>query len=122
MRRLPIAVSPSPPRRAPRVLLAPGSRRGRALRHPRASRGRHRRSRPTATWYWGYGVAVGRKGAANFVCAGDTVFEAGEPVLGYGERQIKNRFRCSSKQKGMRCVNTKNKHGFFLSRDTVRVF
>jgi len=71
---------------------------------------------------WGFGVAVGRKGPANFVCAGDTVFEPGEPVLDYGERQIKNRFRCTSKQKGMRCVNTKNKHGFFLSRQTVRVF
>jgi Family of unknown function (DUF6636) len=80
---------------------------------------------PKPSWCdvdWGYGVAVGRKGRASFVCAGDTVFEPGEPVLGYGERQIKNRFRCTSKRKGMRCVNTKNKHGFFLSRQSVRVF
>ncbi len=117
MRRLPIPFAIATAALA--LLLAPGSA---SAATSAGSRGRHRRSRPTATWYWGYGVAVGRKGAANFVCAGDTVFEAGEPVLGYGERQIKNRFRCSSKQKGMRCVNTKNKHGFFLSRDTVRVF
>ena len=25
-------------------------------------------------------------------------------------------------EKGVRCVNTKNKHGFFLSRDSVRLF
>ncbi len=71
---------------------------------------------------WGGGVAVGRKGVASFVCAGDTVFAPQNPVLGYGERQIKNRFRCTSKQKGVRCVNTKNRHGFFLSRDDVRLF
>ena len=71
---------------------------------------------------WGFGVAVGRKHKANYVCAGDTVFDPGEPTLGYGERQVKNRFRCTSKQKGIRCVNTKNKHGFFMSREQVRLF
>ena len=80
---------------------------------------------PKPSWCdvdWGFGAAVGRKGAANYVCAGDTVFEPGERVLGYGERQVKNRFRCSSKQKGIRCANTKNKHGFFMSRDDIRLF
>ena len=28
---------------------------------------------------WGFGVAVGRKHKANYVCAGDTVFDPGEP-------------------------------------------
>ena len=80
---------------------------------------------PKPSWCdvdWGFGAAVGRKKPANYVCAGDTVFQPGEPTLGYGERQIKNRFRCSSKQKGIRCVNTKNKHGFFLSRQKVKLF
>lgn len=71
---------------------------------------------------WGNGVQVGRKDKASFVCAGDTVFSPNNPVLGYGERQIKNRVRCTSKQKGVRCVNTKSQHGFFLSRDDVRLF
>jgi len=71
---------------------------------------------------WGNGVQVGRRDPASFVCAGDTVFSPGETVLGYGERAIKNRFHCTSKQKGMRCVNTKSKHGFFLSRQEARVF
>jgi hypothetical protein len=71
---------------------------------------------------WGNGVQVGRRDPASFVCAGDTVFSPDIPVLGYGERAIKNRFRCTSKQKGMRCVNTKSRHGFFLSRGDVRVF
>jgi hypothetical protein len=80
---------------------------------------------PKPSWCdvdWGFGVAVGRKHKANYVCAGDTAFEPGEPTLGYGERQVKNRFRCTSKQKGIRCVNTKNKHGFFMSRESVRLF
>ena len=71
---------------------------------------------------WGGGVAVGRKDTASYVCAGDTVFSPENPVLGYGDRQVKNRFRCTSKQKGVRCVNTKSRHGFFLSRETVRLF
>jgi hypothetical protein len=71
---------------------------------------------------WGFGVQVGRQDPASFVCAGDTVFSPSNPVLAYGERAIKNRFRCTSKQKGMRCVNTKSRHGFFLSRDDVRLF
>lgn len=71
---------------------------------------------------WGGGVQVGREDPGSFVCAADTVFSPSNPVLDYGERIIKNRFRCSSKQKGVRCVNSKSGHGFFLSRETVRLF
>lgn len=71
---------------------------------------------------YGNGVAVGRKGPASYVCAGDTVFSPDIQVLGYGERLVKNRFRCTSKQKGVRCVNTKSGHGFFLSVQSVRLF
>ncbi len=71
---------------------------------------------------WGFGLAVGRSGPATYVCAGDTVFSPDNPVLPYGQRQIKNRFRCTSKTKGVRCVNTKNKHGFFISRQEARPF
>ena len=71
---------------------------------------------------YGQGVAVGRGGQANFVCAGDTVLDPDAGVLDYGERISHHRFRCSSKTSGMRCVNRKNHHGFFLSRDEVRLF
>ena len=71
---------------------------------------------------WGNGVAVGRRDAASFVCAGDTVFSPSNPVLDYGEKIFKNRFKCTSKQKGMRCKNQKSGHGFLLARDDVNLF
>ena len=71
---------------------------------------------------WGNGVQVGRRDPGSFVCAGDTVFSPSNPVLGYGEKAFKNRFKCTSKPKGVRCKNQKSGHGFFLSRDDVRLF
>ena len=72
---------------------------------------------------YGEGVAVGKRDVpASFVCAGDTVFTPDAEVLPYGERIRIKRFRCASKQKGMRCVNRDNKHGFFLSAQDVRLF
>ncbi len=53
---------------------------------------------------------------------GDTVFSPADPVLGYGDKIKKKRFKCASKQKGMRCVNKRNGHGFFISREEVRLF
>jgi hypothetical protein len=70
---------------------------------------------------YGGGVAVGRSGKATFVCAGDTTLEAG-PVLAYGESISKGRFRCTSTETGMRCVNKRNGHGFLLSKQTVKLF
>ncbi|MDX6583653.1 MAG: hypothetical protein QOI10_2837 [Solirubrobacterales bacterium] len=71
---------------------------------------------------WGGGVQVGRNDPGSFVCAGDTVFSPNNAVLGYGEKAFKNRFTCSSKPKGVRCKNHKSGHGFFLSRESVRLF
>lgn len=70
---------------------------------------------------YGGGVAVGLSGQADFVCAGDTVLDAG-PVLPYGESASKGRFRCTSMESGMRCVNKRNGHGFLLAKQTVRLF
>ena len=80
---------------------------------------------PKPSWCdvdWGFGLDVGRKGRGGYVCAGDTVLSADSPVLGYGEKLFKNRYKCSSKQKGVRCVNRKSGHGFFISRQEARVF
>ncbi|MBS1880762.1 MAG: hypothetical protein JST31_14725, partial [Actinobacteria bacterium] len=70
---------------------------------------------------YGSGVVVGRSGRAQFVCAGDTVLEAG-PVLRYGESIRKGRFRCASSELGVRCVNQRDGHGFLLSKQKVHLF
>jgi hypothetical protein len=71
---------------------------------------------------YGNGVEVGKKGRASYTCAGDTVLSPSSPVLGYGEKITRKRFRCKSKPQGVRCVNRRNKHGFFLSTQNVRLF
>ena len=72
---------------------------------------------------YGGGVAVGKRDRpASYVCAGDTVFDPGARTLRYGHRVVRGRFRCASKQTGVRCVNLRNKHGFRLSAQTVRLF
>jgi hypothetical protein len=69
---------------------------------------------------WGNGLEVGRRGKGHFVCAGDAV-EAGRE-LAYGKSIQRGRFRCVSRRRGMRCVNTRNGHGFALSRARARRF
>lgn len=70
---------------------------------------------------WGYGVSLDTHGKAQFICAGDSARLVG-PVLSYGETAQRGRFRCKSKVSGMLCVNLRNGHGFFLSRQRVRLF
>jgi hypothetical protein len=77
---------------------------------------------PSCDVDYGFGVSVGKHGRGSFVCAGDTVFDPSAKALPYGDRISAKRMRCASKQKGMRCVNRKSKHGFFLSAQDVRLF
>jgi hypothetical protein len=70
---------------------------------------------------WGFGLTVGRRGRARFVCAGDTVLGQGRR-LAYGDSIRRGRFRCVSRRTGMRCVNRRNGHGFSLSRQRARRF
>ncbi len=70
---------------------------------------------------YGGGVAVDTKGKAGFVCAGDTTLHQG-PALPYGSAITKGRFRCLSEEAGMRCVNRRNGHGFFLAKQSYRLF
>ena len=70
---------------------------------------------------WGFGLTVGKRGFARWVCAGDTVF-GGKKVLGYRESIERGRFKCTSYRNGIRCVNTRNHHGFRLARRFVRWF
>jgi hypothetical protein len=70
---------------------------------------------------YGGGVAVDAGGRAAYVCAGDTALNSG-PALAYGKSQSFGRYRCTSEEAGMRCVNRRNGHGFLLSRQRVRLF
>jgi hypothetical protein len=70
---------------------------------------------------WGFGLEVGRRGFAQWVCAGDTVL-GGEKVLGYRKSITRGEFTCTSYRNGMRCVNEGNQHGFKLARRFARWF
>jgi hypothetical protein len=69
---------------------------------------------------FGQGVGMGSHGRAGFVCAGDTDLHIGK-VLAYGHSITRGVIRCTSRVTGMTCVNTHHHHGFFISRQSVRV-
>ena len=50
------------------------------------------------------------------------VFDPGNPVLRYGDRINRGRFRCKSKQSGVECVNRRNGHGFKISKQRAQLF
>ncbi len=72
---------------------------------------------------FGYGnsLFVGDKGRAIYGCVSDSALDAGT-VLNYGETIRKGRFVCDSEEIGVRCDNIRNGHGFFISRQKVRLF
>jgi hypothetical protein len=72
--------------------------------------------------YDGNVVGLSTSDEAEISCASDSAFDPAYPVLAYGDRISNRRFRCASKTKGMRCVNLRSKHGFFLSRADLRLF
>jgi Family of unknown function (DUF6636) len=69
---------------------------------------------------WGGGLVVGPH-RAQFVCAGDTTL-GGPAVLGYGHTTQRGSIVCASARAGMTCSNGANGHGFFVSRDSYRLF
>jgi len=70
---------------------------------------------------FGYTVAVPARGKGRFGCASDTALGSG-PVLPYGHGVRLGRFECVSQRSGVTCKNMDTRHGFFLSRETVRLF
>jgi hypothetical protein len=72
--------------------------------------------------FYGYGVEVIGGHPGEYTCSGDSVFAPTSPVLQYGDKITKNRFTCTSKTSGMRCSNRNSGHGFFISRDAVKLF
>jgi hypothetical protein len=70
---------------------------------------------------YGFAISLGKHHRARFLCAGDSALGIG-PVLGYGRSIRQGRFRCASRTDGVRCVNVRNRHGFFISRQRYRLF
>lgn len=58
---------------------------------------------------------------AEFVCAGDTTLGAPK-TLPYGGSSRRGPFLCESATDGVTCSNTENGAGFFISRQSFRIF
>jgi hypothetical protein len=69
---------------------------------------------------YGHGIVLTADGA-EFVCAGDTTLGA-PATLGYGEASQRGAFRCESEEDGVTCSDVEDGHGFFLSRQSFRIF
>jgi hypothetical protein len=70
---------------------------------------------------WGQGVEVTGGSAGHIVCAGDTALGA-KDQLAYGSSSAAGSYRCSSAETGMTCTDTATGHGFFISRDSYKLF
>lgn len=71
---------------------------------------------------FGQGLEVGGSGMGGFVCAGDTALDPGGTPLRYGDASVEGDFACTSTFTGMTCTNLNDGHGFFISRQSYRVF
>jgi hypothetical protein len=74
---------------------------------------------------WGFGVAVGDKGLAGYICAGDTVADQSAPVLFPGGSMPLGRYTCSVPVvpvTTVHCQNNLTLHGFDVSADAVNLF
>jgi hypothetical protein len=70
---------------------------------------------------YGQGIALSASGEAKFVCAGDTTL-GGPATLPYGAVSRRGALRCRSGTKGITCSEVAGGHGFFLSRESYRIF
>ena len=70
-----------------------------------------------------YGESVGmtKAGRAHVLCISDTVYTPRARVLPYGYSWSRDGFRCVSRSVGLTCTNQRG-HGFFLSRESWRVY
>jgi hypothetical protein len=67
------------------------------------------------------GASMGPRGKAGPTCAGDTVYDRSAPILAYGRTWSYGGIVCTSRMSGLTCGN-RDRHGFFLSRASWRVF
>jgi hypothetical protein len=70
---------------------------------------------------WGRRFSVAAAGPAGLVCAGDTLRDAGSPVLPYGSTLSFGPIACTSSETGLRCRNPEGR-GFALARGGQQLF
>jgi hypothetical protein len=70
---------------------------------------------------YGDSVQVERSGHAILVCHGDTAIDPHARVLAYGHQFRRDGITCVSQTAGLTCTNASG-HGYFLSRQSWRVF
>jgi hypothetical protein len=70
---------------------------------------------------YGDSIQITRKGRAILVCHGDTAIDPHARVLEYGHTFRRDGVQCVSRSVGITCSNTQG-HGFFMSRQSWRVF
>lgn len=67
------------------------------------------------------GFYLEQTGEAKPACAGDSVYQSGSPVLGYGKNWRRGALGCLSERSGLECTNGSG-NGFFLSRSRWDTF
>lgn len=77
---------------------------------------------PAASDY-GQGLTVDDEdGPGTVVCAGDSTLDPAAPVLAYGESASIGDFTCTSEQAGVTCRDDGDNRGFFISKQSYRLF
>ena len=77
---------------------------------------------PACQLDWGGALEVTDQGPGHFICHGDTVTDPSAPALAYGARARQGSVVCVSEQAGITCTNEAGGHGFFISRDSYKIF
>jgi hypothetical protein len=70
---------------------------------------------------YGQGISLSAGGAPDFVCAGDTALDAGEP-LPYGQSISAGLLLCESEQSGMTCRDVETGRGFSIAKQGYELF
>ncbi len=70
---------------------------------------------------YGQGLEVSDSGAG-VVCAGDTALDPGARTLPYGGEIRAGDFTCHSREDGVECLDDGDGRGFFISKQSYRVF
>jgi hypothetical protein len=70
---------------------------------------------------YGDSIAISRLGRAILVCHGDTAIDPRSRMLQYGHTFRRAGLSCTSRFDGLTCTN-RSGHGFFLSRQSWRIF
>ena len=70
---------------------------------------------------YGDSIQVGTTGRPILVCHGDTAIDPTSHILRYGQTWRRSGLACTSRFDGLTCTN-QSKHGFFLSRQSWKIF